>query len=204
MKRQTHSLKWLSHLNPSERACFFYTTCEELLELVAQYFNDSFASETDQAVWILPPGESRKSANRLLQEHSESDIDTRVGLKQLILIPWDEWFGQEVSTQSLLKLGRCMEKDALANGFERIRFLSHAPAKSSPYWKDFLAYEETVVKRRSVPHLSLTAFSLRECPATAIAKIAAAYHCCFIHYGSDWEWIENKVIKSIAFPRFSG
>jgi len=115
-------------------------------------------------------------------------------MRRLILYPWNQWYGKEISTQKLLTLGRRIVKVTLKEGYESLRVLSHAPAKTSPYWKDFLSIRRLIAQKRGDnPFQTLCAYSLVDCPAAAISAVAENHNLCLIHHGSEWEWLSHTV-----------
>lgn len=184
---------WLESLNKGSHACFFYTTGEEFLAIASPYLHKGFEITKERCLWILPPGQA---LDRKLIDRFEIHLKRR----QLMLIPWENWYGTERSIQDLLKRTQRHLKEALEEGWKGLRILSHSPHRTSPYWKDFFLYEEALPKRlRSLPFISLCAYSLIDCPAHAISSIALNHSLCLIHRGNEWEWLMNKPANQLHF-----
>lgn len=194
MLLSTRKPEWLAPLTEGKHACFFYTTKEEFLEVARFYLSESFSNLVEKALWILPPNTSLLRAKEELEMEIGISLKSLIRSRRLLMIPWDNWYGKEVSIQELLSLGRRILKDTLREGFSCLRILGAAPAKASPYWKEFLIYEETVARglTKPKPFISLCAYSLMDTPTVAITSIAASHDLCLIHHGQDWEWLFNK------------
>lgn len=194
MLLSTRKPEWLAPLIEGRHACFFYTTKEEFLEVALFYLNESLSNLLERALWILPPNTSLLRAKEELEDKIGTSLKPLIRSRRLLMIPWDNWYGREASIQEILSLGRRILKDTLREGFSRLRILGAAPAKASPYWKEFLIYEETVARglTKPKPFISLCAYSLMDTPTAAITSIAASHDLCLIHHGQDWEWLFNK------------
>lgn len=202
MRGVEQNSKWLNPLQDGSHACFFYTTEEEFAEITVPYVMESLNSMKERFLWVLPPRFSLMWGKQWLEEKLGFDVDTWIRLKRLMIYPWEKWYGKEIPIQDLLHLGRCMMKKTVRAGFERIRILSHAPAKTSPYWKDFLTFESLLAKKntKGKPFISLCAFSLIDCPVQAISSIAESHSLCLIHHGSEWEWLcQSNLLQSRDF-----
>lgn len=175
----------LEGLRGGDRACFFYTTQDSFYAVAAPFLNRALKSVKERALWVLPPGESFVSGKKELQRHIRRDLDVYLYMRRLMILPWDQWYGREISVRSLLQLGRRMLKETLDDGYFGLRFLGHAPAKSSPYWHDFMVYQEDLVKARPLASLiSLTAYDLRNTHLRAVTPLAADHDYCLIHCDS--------------------
>lgn len=200
MEALSNRPSWLDSLGDGAHACFFYTTEEEFLSIVTPYLKDSLENSRDRLLWILPPTFSLAKAKEFLAETIVHPLDFLLKRRRLILLPWEKWYGSEMAIQALLNRTSELLKEAEQSGFDGLRVLTHSPDRSSSYWKDFFLYEESFPNRfRKKPVISLCAYSLIDCPAQAISSIALNHSLCLIHQGSEWEWLQNKNPKSVAF-----
>lgn len=173
--------------------CYFYTTEEEFLSVAAGYIKEGLENSRDRLLWILPSHLSFAKAKEALSEALKKDLDHPLKRRKLMLVPWEKWYGTEQAPQELLKKSQQILAQALQEGFEGLRILSHSPHRTSDYWKDFFLHEETLPKRlKGRPVISLCAYSLIDCPAQAISSIALNHSLCLIHRGAEWEWLVNK------------
>lgn len=199
MSGEDYKPEWLDSLEEGCHACFFYTTQDEFFEITAQYLEEGFSLAKERVLWVLPPHLSIFIAKTRLEERMDKTLDAYIQMRRLILMPWENWYGKEISTQELLTLGRRILKITLKEGFEQLRILTHAPAKSSPYWKDFLALNEALSRKQNKGGYTIfCAYSLIDCPVVAIPLIAENHQLCLMHHGSDWEWFSESESPSIS------
>lgn len=183
---------WLRPLTEGTHACFFYTTPSEFFSIAAPYFHAAFTSMKERTLWILPPHFTFQRAVAELQAFFNCDLETLMEMRRLVIIPWEKWYGTEISIRKMVQRHLKILKETLRDGFETLRVLSHSPAKSSPYWKDFLLYEESASRgAKTKPLISLCGYSLIDCPAAAISPIAANHSLCLIHHGEEWHWLST-------------
>ncbi|MBI4223441.1 MAG: MEDS domain-containing protein, partial [Deltaproteobacteria bacterium] len=189
---------WLDSIEKETHACFFYTTEEEFFAIAGPYLQTGLEKGgQERLLWILPPNYSFARGKEALETEWGSSVEAHLRRRRLILMPWDRWYGLEVSIQELLKRARQLLDETLAAGFQSLKILTHSPHRSSSYWKDFFIYEEAFPKRFGRrPVVSLCAYSLIDCPAQAVSSVALNHSFCLIHRGSEWEWLENKHPKA--------
>lgn len=192
---------WLDSIRKGTHACYFYTTDEEFFAIAAPYLTENLEQTSrERLLWILPPSYSFSRGREVLEKELGGCVEAHLKRRRLIILPWDRWYGLEVSTQELLKRAKLLLEETLTAGFESLKILTHSPHRSSSYWKDFFLYEEAFPKRFGrQPVVSLCAYSLIDCPAQAVSSVALNHSLCLIHRGSQWEWLENKQAKPVAF-----
>lgn len=191
---------WLDSVGPGTHACFFYTSEEEFGSIATPFLKEGLDNSRERLVWILPPTFSLVKAKEFLAGAIAQPLDFLLKRRRLILLPWEKWYGSEIAIQALLNRTIALLKETQQNGLDGLRILTHSPHRSSPYWKDFFLYEGSFPNRfRRKPILSLCAYSLIDCPAQAISSIALNHSLCLIHQGNEWEWLQNKNLKSVAF-----
>ncbi len=184
---------WLESLNRGSHACFFYTAEEEFFEISVPYLKKGLDETKERILWVLPPTLSFSKAKEDLMRQWNGRVEAYLKRRQLFLIAWERWYGTEQSTQDLVKRTQRLLQETLQEGFSGLRILTHSPHRTSSYWKDFFLYEEALPKRlKSQPFVSLSAYSLIDCPAHAISSIALNHSLCLIHRGAEWEWLTNK------------
>jgi len=190
---------WLDSLAEANRACFFYTTEEEFFSIALPYLKECLENSRERFLWILPPQLVFSKAREELDKKIGSALDQHLRRRRFLIVPWDKWYGTERSIQDLLKKSDQILQEALHDGFEGLRILSHSPDRTSSYWKDFFSYEEASSRRfKNKPVISLCAYSLIDCPAQAISSIALNHSICMIHRGSEWEWLVNKQPSTLS------
>ena len=204
MESSHYKSHWLAPLKSGTHACFFYTTHEEFFSIAVPFLQNSLTTIKERTLWILPPRFSFQDAKEILLRHLSLNLDAMLRLRRLLILPWDKWYGAELSTQDLLKRKKQILKETQRAGYEGLRILSHSPSKDSNYWKDFLLHEEAVSKSKLKGILYLCGYSLVDCPVPAISLIASNHTHCLIHHEQEWEWLLNQPSTNLYRSTSSG
>lgn len=193
METSTGKPEWLCPLTVGSHACFFYTTEDDFFFITAPYLKEALTSLRERTLWILPPHYSFSKAKADLQKFIPLDLNTLLEMRRLILVPWENWYGTEMPVRKLLMRHFRILKETLKEGFDTLRILSHAPAKESHYWREFLLYQESLSRSlKPKPFIFLCGYSLIDCPSAAISSIAANHNMCLVQHGSEWEWLSYR------------
>lgn len=198
-------IPWIRELEKTRRGCFFYTTEEEFLSVSIDYIKEGTQNINERVIWILPPQHTIRMAMGFLEGAFGREAESLIRMKRLMLLQWNSWFGRELEPKRVMQRGIKYAKEAYQEGFEGIRFLSHAPSKYSESWGGFLEFQNSLRGRtEKLPYLSFTAYSLMDCPVTAIASIAEDHDLCLIHYGSKWEWLRtDSGLRTLGGPHLN-
>lgn len=192
MESDGKNLPWLKFLQEGEPACCFYTTEEEFFSISLPFFQESLFEKNRRSLWILPPPWSFSDALKATELRFGTSLKALIKKRQLLMIGWDQWYGTEAPLNGLLKKTASHLDEALQDGYEGLSLFSHSPARSSNYWKDFYLFEEAISRKFSKKQLlSVCAYSVIDCPTSAIPTIARNYSLCLIHRGTEWEWLSH-------------
>ena len=183
---------WLRELEETRQGCFFYTTEEEFVSISRSYIQNGIQNIKERILWVLPPHYSVKMAKGFLEAFYGEEVESFIRMKRLLLLTWNSWFGKNLDLKKVTRRSLQYALESYQAGFEGLRILSHAPSKYSEEWGSFLDYHKRLkTQKQRLPYISFTAYSLIDCPMTAISDIAEDHSLCLIHYGSEWEWLRR-------------
>lgn len=191
---------WIQELERTRHGCFFYTTEEEFVFISRDYIKEGIQNIKERILWVLPPHYSIRMGMELLEEKFGSEVESWIRMKRLLILTWATWFGQTLEPRKVTQRSIKYTREAYQSGFEGLRILTHAPSKYSENWNNFLEYQTSLKHYSELPpYLSFTAYSLIDCPVSAIASIAIDHPLCLIHYGTEWEWLRTDSRTPLTF-----
>ncbi len=176
-------LPWGSHF------CQFYTTQQDMTDIVAPYFRAGLESN-ELCIWVTSDFLTTEDALKALK-HGVPGFSDYLGSKQIEVFPHTDWYLKGGSFDLKRTLAMWMEKhdEALARGFSGLR------VSGTPYWIDnkkdwdtFTDYEAEINKViGGTKLLVLCTYSLEKCGVVEILDVVKNHEFALAMNQGKWQ-----------------
>ena len=150
--------------------------------------------DNELCIWVYSQNINNKEAKEILQT-SVGDIDSYIEKKQLIILPYTEWYVLDNSFNDLRinKQWRDLIQYAKDNGFNGLRAVGDTAWLEKCYHRDFEKYEQKLYGTFSnLRFLALCQYDISKVGMTEVAEIIQNHNFTIITDESGF-----KVVKSI-------
>jgi hypothetical protein len=176
-------LPWGSHF------CQFYTTKEDLTDVVVPYFRAGLEAN-ELCVWVASDFFTVDEARAALAREVPGFAD-HAAKGQIQLYPHIDWYlkGGSFDLQRTLDMWRAKHDEALARGFAGLR-VSGAPywIEEKKDWDDFAAYEAEINKViAGTKLLVLCTYSLVKCGVAEILDVVRNHEFAVARNRGAWQ-----------------
>lgn len=176
-------LPWGSHF------CQFYTTREDLIDVVVPYFRAGLESD-ELCVWVTSDFLGTEDALRAL-EQGVPNFSEYQAKKQIEVFPHTDWYlkGGSFDLQRTLKMWMAKHDEALSRGFAGLR------VSGNPYWidnkkdwDDFADYEAEINRViAGLRLLVLCTYSLEKCGVVEILDVIKNHEFALAMNHGKWQ-----------------
>jgi signal transduction histidine kinase/CheY-like chemotaxis protein len=179
---------WGSHF------AFFYEVNEDLIKISIPFLRAGLESN-EYCLWVTPKYESGELEQ--IMRSSVPNFETYKKKQQFEIMPYLDWHLYKNGY-----FGRPLEKasekynQALANGYDGLRFIGDLSWAESEQWDNIKAYEadlDKLIEKNKM--IVICSYSYEKCNADYILHILASHQLGFIKSGEGFEIIEASLIK---------
>lgn len=184
-------LPWGAHF------CQFYSTGDDLLDILAPYFAAGLAAN-EFCMWIVSEPLGVDAAEAGLRK-IVPELDAHLAAGQIKILGFDQWYtrGGAFDAERVTQGWQDKLDDALRRGFDGLRLTGNTSWLTKDDWADFRSYEEHVGRiLKSKRILALCGYCLDKCDAAEILDVVARHEFALIRRGGEWE-----IIKSLDYHR---
>ena len=176
--------------------CQFYQTKEDLMDILAPYFEAGLINN-EICIWITSqPSEAEEA--KVAMRRIVPDFDVYLEQGQIEIFPYTHWYFKDSVFDSEGILNGWVEKlnQALANGYDGLRLSGNTFWLKKEDWKEFANYEENLDNIIDNSHImALCTYSLDSCNTIEIIKIIFNHQFALIKRDGRWEQIESSKSK---------
>ena len=173
--------------------CQLYQTKEDLTDILVPYFKAGLENN-ELCVWVIPQLLEEEEAKEVLRK-VVPDIDAYLEKGQIEIISYTHGRVSEVVLHPQKSLNHLIEKtnQALASGYDGLRFTGSAVWLGSADWHHLICYEERLDSAIGNHHLIvLCTYFFDRCDATGIIDVAFNHQFVLAKKEGKWERIENS------------
>ena len=126
------------------RICIFYDTKQDLFDIAVPYFEAGVRSG-EFCLWAIYDPITKDDAEQALRRKIP-DLDRRLATGQIEVLLGPKFYrpNGEFDLQRVMRWSHQKLSTALQKGFEGMRVSGNAFSIGTPYWQEFLKYEEDV------------------------------------------------------------
>jgi signal transduction histidine kinase len=178
---------WGTHL------CQFYTTKNDLLDLLVPYFKAGLESN-EFCMWVTSEPLAVEEAEEALRR-AVPDLDKRLEYGQMMIVPYTDWYmrdyyfdRQRVFNDWIAKLEIALDK-----GFEGLRATGSNTWLEDEDWHSLTEYEEAlndVIGDYNM--VAVCTYSLDRCGAFEVIDVVANHQHALIKREGEWILIESS------------
>ncbi|MGA9079271.1 MAG: MEDS domain-containing protein, partial [Halobacteriota archaeon] len=186
-------IPWGTHL------CQFYETKRDLSDILVPYFAEGLRSN-EACMWItsepLEVGEATAALKKAVP-----DIDRFIKSRQLIILPYTEWYlkGGTFDADRVLQGWIEKEKEALSHGFEGLRLTGNTFWIERGLWNYFTDYEEVINNVLGAHRIiAVCTYSLLNCSGSDVIDVLRNHGGTIIRKGATWSVVEDVVVRKEA------
>ncbi|MDQ1253742.1 MAG: hypothetical protein QG646_2931 [Euryarchaeota archaeon] len=176
--------------------CQFYQTKEDLMDILAPYFEAGLINN-EICIWITSqPSEAEEA--KVAMRRIVPDFDVYLEQGQIEIFPYTHWYFKDSVFDSEGILNGWVEKlnQALANGYDGLRLSGNTFWLKKEDWKEFADYEENLDNIIDNSHImALCTYSLDSCNKIEIIKIIFNHQFALIKRDGRWEQMESSKSK---------
>jgi DcmR-like sensory protein len=190
------NLAWGTHF------CLFYATKNDFLDVLLPYFKAGLQGN-EFCLWVITKIDpvTKEEAWRALEE-AVPDLPQRAAARSIELVSHDDWFleGDEFELDRPLRRLKDLLEDALARGYDGMRFNGSPAWLQQDRWQDFHALEhrlDELIAGRAI--IALCHFSLMTSRAEDMLAAATSHHFTVARQDGAWRIIQVTDAK----PRIS-
>ncbi len=186
-------IPWGTHL------CQFYETKRDLSDILVPYFAEGLRSN-EACMWITSEPLGVEEATAALKK-AVPDIDRFIKSRQLIILPYTEWYfkGGTFDADRVLQGWIEKEKEALNRGFEGLRLTGNTFWIERGLWNYFADYEEVINNVLGAHRIiAVCTYSLRNCNGSNVIDVLRNHGGTIIRKGATWSVVEDVVVRKEA------
>ena len=176
--------------------CQFYQTKEDLMDILAPYFEAGLINN-EICIWITSqPSEAEEA--KVAMRRIVPDFDVYLEQGQIEIFPYTHWYFKDSVFDSEGILNGWVEKlnQALANGYDGLRLSGNTFWLKKEDWNEFANYEKNLDNIIDNSHImALCTYYLDSCNTIEIIKIIFNHQFALIKRDGRWEQIENSKRK---------
>jgi PAS domain S-box-containing protein len=180
-------IPWGTHFS------LFYQTKKDLIDILIPYFKAGLENN-ELCFWITPELLDVDEAITALKM-TFPDLDIYLEKRQIEIIPYTYGYANENPSDTQMTLNHFIEKtnQALASGYDGLRYSGNIFWSGKMDWQDLICYEESLDKVIGNYHvLVLCAYFYYICEVASIAETAYNHKFILAKKDGSWEKIENS------------
>lgn len=176
--------------------CHFYETKEDLLDILVPYFKAGLESK-EFCIWVIFDPLTEEDARNALRAASPA-MDLHLERGDVEIVPHSEWYLRDgvLDLQRVKRIWQEKLNQALANGYEGLRFNGTAAWLTERMWPDFLDYERelngVIFQQRMIVCCT---YPLATRKATEIFDAARSHEFSVARRHGRWEVLETPELK---------
>jgi PAS domain-containing protein len=175
------------------RFCQFYKTREDLVEILVPYFKAGLENN-EFCMWVASQDLDVEEAKEVMKK-AVPDLDIYLEKGQIEIIRYTHWYVKEDVFDSERVFNGWVEKfnQALANGYEGLRFSGNTFWLEKEDFNDFVKYEEKVDRiLGNYQMMALCTYYLDRCNSNQIIDMIINHQFALIKWDGKWEKIESS------------
>ena len=188
-------VRWGSHI------CLFYETPQDLHDAVAAFFAAGLENR-EFCVWAVSEPVTAETAITALR-HAVADFDSFLAADSIEIVSGPEWYLPDEKLDSQLVIARMADKlrDALARGYEGLRFSGNSFWGETSQWDQFAEYEfevdRTLEDQRMI---GLCTYSLMTSRGFDVLAVAHAHGFTIARRRGAWQLLEIPELRLAEEP----
>ncbi|RZJ68341.1 MAG: hypothetical protein EOO50_02665 [Flavobacterium sp.] len=183
-------ISWGSHF------CTFYNSSEDLLDMMSSFFKAGL-DNNELCVWVI--SEPLSVGEALLSiERDFSQLEVYLDKKQLLIVPYNEWYLDHGNFEAQFVLDRWINtyRQAIADGFSGMRANGIESWLTPETWEAFMAYEEALDKLITNKNIIIQcSYPLRKCSAKAFVDVAHVHEKVIACKKKKWHVLESQQVR---------
>ena len=183
-------IPWGAHV------CVFYENRDDLLDLVASYFELGLRSN-EFCMWAISDPITEADAMEALCVRVP-DLDQHLAAGQIEILQGSDWYLKEgrADPKAITYGWRKKQESAVAKGYDGIRVSGNAFWIATDHWKEFSDYERELDQSLGGQKMVvLCTYWLQVSRAVDVLDVARAHQCSIAIRNGDWEFLETPEFK---------
>jgi PAS domain S-box-containing protein len=186
----TLGIPMLAEVSRGSHLCHFYESADDLLSLLAPYFEAGLKSN-EFCLWIVESPLSVGDATRAMESlHCGFEGHREKG--QIEIISAADWYGSLDDADAVLRSSISKLDRARTMGYDGLRIAGNLPWRDKAERKRLIDYESTVnAVMGSYPIVALCAFPLNACSPYEVFDLMSVHRYAVLRRDDRWTLIEN-------------